>query len=53
MTDIQVRPENSFLTYEGIMLYNKDKTVLLSYPSADGEVALPEGKNIRIYNRNS
>ncbi len=43
LTDIQVSTENSYFSSDGIMLYSNDKTVLISYPSADGEITLPEG----------
>lgn len=43
LTDIQVSSENPYFSSDKIMLYNKDKTVLINYPSANGVVTLPDG----------
>jgi uncharacterized repeat protein (TIGR02543 family) len=43
LNKLQVSPENPYYTAEENILYNKSKTVLLSYPRSEGEIVLPEG----------
>jgi hypothetical protein len=43
LTGIHVSTANPNFSADGIMLYNKDKTTLISYPSANGVITLPEG----------
>jgi hypothetical protein len=41
LTDIKVATRNPFLSSEGGILYNKNKTRLIAYPSASGDVTIP------------
>ena len=43
LTSITVNANNPNYASEGGILYNKDKTTLLAYPSASGSVTIPEG----------
>ena len=43
LTSITVNANNPNYASEGGILYNKDKTTLIAYPSASGSVTIPEG----------
>lgn len=43
LTDFSVDNDNPYMTAEGPMLFNKDKTELLQFPSAVGDVIVPDG----------
>lgn len=43
LTSFTVDPDNPYFSAESGMLFNKDKTMLVCFPSATGDVALPEG----------
>lgn len=43
LSKIQVSAQNQNFASEGRMLFNKNKTVLISYSNAKGEIKLPEG----------
>ena len=50
LTEINVDPENKFFTSENGILYNKDKTVLISVPYGLDSVKLPYGiKTLKSY----
>lgn len=40
--EIELDPENSFMCYEGNVLYNKDKTLIIAYNSSDSIYEMPE-----------
>ena len=42
LEDINIDGNNNFYQAEGGILYNKDKSMLLEYPSASGEVVIPD-----------
>ena len=43
LTNIKVSANNQNYSTDGKILYNKDKTTLLMYPSATGDVTIPNG----------
>jgi formylglycine-generating enzyme required for sulfatase activity len=43
LTEINVSPNNTAYSAEGGILYNKDKTTLVAYPSAKGSINIPNG----------
>ena len=43
LTNIKVSPNNQKYSSDGKMLLSKDKTTLLMYPSATGDVTIPNG----------
>ena len=42
LTDIHVNPSNKYYYFEDGILFNKDKTEIVAFPSAKGEVVLPD-----------
>ena len=43
LTTFNVSEDNPNYSADGKILYNKDKTELISYPSATGEITIPDG----------
>lgn len=37
LTSIEIAPENEYFTSEGAVIYNKEKTAIIAYPSASGD----------------